>query len=359
MMKSLIKFEMRKILTKRISLISYAAILLLSFILNFSTLQNMYAFDGKSMEGSGKEAVDIDKEIASEYEGILTDEKVQEILMKFKPKQDMNGLNAKYSYLNALQSSVFYRFSDIDGNWNGLTVSDVYGNDPINIGYVNGWLSTSQNILKIMVFMAFVIILMTAPVFSGEYGGVDNIILTSRYGKTKCISAKVTAGILSSLIITFTIIALNIISAFIVYGKEGLDCSILFAPIEFSEGYIPFNITCGTLLKYQVLLAFMSSISVAGITFIFSALCRSQLAAFAISCAFYVIPIVLPIAETSSLYHILVLMPFYYAQFISLMSIEQMENGLLYAILAVPAAFIFMSAGIILSRRIFSRHQVL
>ena len=29
-------------------------------------------------------------------------------------------------------------------------------------------------------------IIMLAPIFSGEYEGVDNIILTSKYGKTKC-----------------------------------------------------------------------------------------------------------------------------------------------------------------------------
>lgn len=46
-MKNLIKFELRKILTKRFSLISIAVILLFSFVLAFSTFQGMHAFDGK------------------------------------------------------------------------------------------------------------------------------------------------------------------------------------------------------------------------------------------------------------------------------------------------------------------------
>ncbi|MDO5411828.1 MAG: hypothetical protein Q4F21_15515, partial [Lachnospiraceae bacterium] len=49
--------------------ISIAAVLLLSLILSFSTLQGMHAFDGKSAEGSGKTAVEIDKQIATKYEG--------------------------------------------------------------------------------------------------------------------------------------------------------------------------------------------------------------------------------------------------------------------------------------------------
>lgn len=72
-MKNLIKFELRKILTKRFAVISVAAVLLLSLILSFSTLHSMYAFDGNGTEETGKAAVEIDKQIALKYEGKLTD----------------------------------------------------------------------------------------------------------------------------------------------------------------------------------------------------------------------------------------------------------------------------------------------
>lgn len=144
-MKNLIKFELRKILTKRFAVISVAAVLLLSLILSFSTLHSMYAFDGNGAEETGKAAVEIDKQIALKYEGKLTDNKVQQMMSEFKPTQDLHGMNAKYIYQNALQSSVFSHFADIDGNWNGLSVADVFGDKEIKVGYVNGWLSTSQN----------------------------------------------------------------------------------------------------------------------------------------------------------------------------------------------------------------------
>ena len=79
-MKNLIKFELRKILTKRFSVISVVVALLLSLILSFSTLHSMHAFDGNGAEGTGKAAVEIDKQIASKYEGELTDDKVQQIM---------------------------------------------------------------------------------------------------------------------------------------------------------------------------------------------------------------------------------------------------------------------------------------
>ena len=357
-MKTLIKFELRKILTKRFSLISIAVILLLSFILAFSSFQGMHAFDGKSTEGGGKSAVAIDKAIAAKYEGILTDEKVQKIMTEFKPTYDLQGMNAKYLYLNALQSATFSRFSDMDGNWNGLSVSDVFGDGEIKIGYINGWLNTSQNMVKVFIVLSLIIILLIAPVFSGEYSGVDNIILTSRYGKTKCAAAKVTASLLASIFITFFVSAFNLIFAFAVYGKEGLDCSILFAPLGFVEGYIPFNITCGTLLKYQILLAFSGAISVTGITLLLSALCKSPMIAFVLSAAVHLMPGMLPISETNALYRVIVLMPFYHSQFSSIMSVEQMQNGTLYAIWAGPTALIFLGIGAVISRRIFAKHQV-
>lgn len=357
-MKNLIKFELRKILTKRSGIISIAAVLVLSVILSFSTYLNMYSFDGKGNEGRGRAAVEIDKSVAAKYEGILTDEKVQQMMSDFSPGYDLHGMNAKYLYQNAFQSAAVLRFSDLDGNWNGLTVSDIFGEEEIKIGYVNGWLNTSQNMIKIFIVLSFVIMLLITPVFSGEYSGVDNIILTSRYGKTKCTTAKVIASSLAAISITFLVAALNLIFAIVAYGKEGLDCSILFAPLEFVEGYIPFNITCGTLLKYQLFLAFTSAISVTGITLFLSALCKSQMIALVLSAAIHFVPTMLPISETNALYRIITLMPFYHSEFISLMSVEQMQNGTLYAIWAIPIAIVLVVVGSLISRRIFAKHQV-
>jgi hypothetical protein len=357
-MKKLIQYELRKIFSKRLTQVTLIALLLLSVLLGFYAYENMYAFDGKSREGTGRTAVEIDKSIAENYEGILTDEKVQQMMTEFKPAQDLHGMNAAYLYQNAMQSALFRKFSDLDGNWNGLSVSDVFGDEEIKIGYTYGWLLTSQNMVKIFVVLSLVIAIMIAPVFSGEYGGLDNIILTSKYGKNKCATAKIIASILAALIVTAVISAINLIYALILYGNNGLDCSILFAPAGFVEGYIPFNITCATLLKYQVLLAFTSAISITGITLVFSAVCKNQMVALVASAAIYVFPIMLPVSETSSLFRIISLLPLYHAQFVSLMSVEQMSNGILYAIWAVPVALIFVGIGIAISHKAFAKHQV-
>ena len=77
-MKKLILFELRKVFSKRLALIALIGIILFSALLSFSTFQNKYAFDQNIGKGTGKTAVEIDKEIAAKYEGILTDKKVQQ-----------------------------------------------------------------------------------------------------------------------------------------------------------------------------------------------------------------------------------------------------------------------------------------
>lgn len=168
-MKKLILFELRKVFSKRLALIALIGIILFSALLSFSTFQNKYTFDPNIGEGTGKTAVEIDKEIAAKYEGILTDEKVHQMMSDFAPTSDLHGLSAIYVYQNAMQSAAFSRFSDKEGNWNGLSVSDVFGNEEIKIGYVDGWLSTSRNMVRVFVALALAVIIMLAPIFSSEY----------------------------------------------------------------------------------------------------------------------------------------------------------------------------------------------
>ena len=321
-MKKLIYFELRKIFSKRLSMVTLIGILLFSALLSFSTYQNKYAFDQNAGEGSGKAAVEIDKEIAAKYEGILTDEKVRQMMSDFAPTSDLHGLNAAYIYQNAMQSAAFSRFSDLNGNWNGLSVSDVFGNEEIKIGYVDGWLSTSKNMVRVFIVLALAVIIMLAPIFSGEYEGVDNIILTSKYGKTKCATAKVVAGILTAILTTALIVAFNLFLARAFYGTEGLNCSILFAPSEYVEAFIPFNITCGTLLKYQILLAFTCTISVTGITLLMSAISKNQIVALVAAMAIFLFPVLLPIPETNPLFRLVGLLPVYHVLAVSLLSVE-------------------------------------
>ena len=239
-MKKLILFELRKIVSKRLAIVTLIGILLFSALLSFSTYQNKYAFDRNIGEGSGGTAVEIDKEIAAKYEGVLTDEKVQQMMSDFAPTSDFHGLNAAYVYQNAMQSAAFARFSDQNGNWNGLSVSDVFGDEKIKIGYVDGWLSTSRNMVRVFVALALAVIIMLAPIFSGEYEGVDNIILTSKYGKTKCATAKVVTGIITAILTTTLVAAFNLLLAFVFLWNTRVRLQYSICPQRLCGSVYPF-----------------------------------------------------------------------------------------------------------------------
>ena len=99
--------------------------------------------------------------------------------------------------------------------------------------------------VRVFVALALAVIIMLAPIFSGEYEGVDNIILTSKYGKTKCATAKVIAGIITAVFTTTLVAAFNLLFAFVFYGTEQLlqksKLNAITYQILFFQKYPPFT----------------------------------------------------------------------------------------------------------------------
>ncbi len=153
-------------------------------------------------------------------------------------------------------------------------------------------------------------------------------------------------------------LACNVGAAYLLYGREGLDCSILFAPLTLTEGYIPFNIPCGALLGYQALLSLTGAVCTAGVGLVLSAACRTPMIAVVASAAVHIAPTLLPVAESSPLFRLLALLPVYQMQFEALMSLGQLEGGMPYAVLALPVSAGILAVGYALSRRIFAAHEV-
>lgn len=182
--------------------------------------------------------------------------------------------------------------------------------------------------------------------------------MTSKYGKAKCAAAKAIAGILTAIYTTTLIATFILLLAYALYGVEGLDCSILFTPNNYVEAFVHFNITCGTLLKYQIVLAFTCTLSVTEISLFLSAISKNQIETLITTLAIFLFPVLLPITEANPLFRLVGLLPIYHVLAISLLSVEQMSNGMLYAIWAIPVALIFLGIGTIFSRRILAKHQV-
>ena len=345
-MGQLVKFELKKIFSRRLVWIG----ILLVVLVNVSGFLSLNTADVK-----------YEQELAKKYEGVLDDAKVQQMLADFKPTEEQlqmwGGLSVAYVGTSAMQSAVHSHFANEDGTWNGKTVTDVFGDEEIQVGYNDGWLNLSSILIRVALGMALLAVVMTAPVFAGEYEGVDNIILTSRFGRSKCVFAKIIAAFAGPVMTAAVLAAGNCAAALAVFGTEGLDAGVLFCSLSY-HNYIPFNISCGTMLLYQAGLIFSGIIMTVGITLFISAVCKNQVTALIASAVVFMFPLLFSVMEKQPLFKLIGLMPVYHVQFSSLMSVAQLQGKFLFAVWAFPAALSVCIAGCLLGKRFFTSHEV-
>ena len=338
-MGTMIKYEIRKMLAKKISLAALALLLIWNVISVASALNGMYAYDGVSEEGRGFEAVKMEKKIAAEYEGLLTDKKVRQIIDDFPADNFIEGLDAKYAYNNSIQSAVYSHFVDKDGNYNGKTVKEIYGSNRIKIGYINGWNYTVRVMIQVFFALMIVIMLIISPVFSGDYGSMSSIVMSSRYGRSKNASARIIAAFAISFALAFIAAVFNIAVALVIYGTDGLDCSVLFASVDFEGGLVPHNITCLQMILYQLVMMLAGTAAVTGITVAASAVLKNQISALAGSLFVFMLPMIIPIEEMSGFYRALVTMPVFDVLLLAPMSVEQLSLVSAAAVAAAVAVY--------------------
>lgn len=131
---------------------------------------------------------------------------------------------------------------------------------PMTYGWTKGYQRYNQLVFMNGMFLAFALAICIAPLFAGEYTSrVDQLILTSKYGKNKAILAKLLTGFsvafLSSLLMNLTLL----VEIGIIYGLGNWDFPIQ----SVSDGFflsIPINLLTMTVIValYQVLSACMS-----------------------------------------------------------------------------------------------------
>lgn len=345
-MKKIYLFELKKILSRKIV---WAGILLLLLV------------SAGGIREISESNVAYEQEIAREYQGVLDDEKVQRMLKDFAPSaeelEQWHGVNVAYIGKNAMQLAVHRYFANPDGSWNGKTVKDVFGDQAVQVGYYEGWFVLSRSLIRVMLVLAILAVVIVAPVFAGEYEGMAQVLLTTRYGKSKCVSAKLFAALTVIMSLVLLCIAGNLAAALAMMGTEGLDSSTLFVGVSY-EAYMPFHMSCGTMLLYQIGLAASGIVMLTGAALLISAAAGTQVSALILSAALLLGPLLLQLPETNPLFKIIGLLPAYQIQFLSLMAVGRMGDTVFYAILAVPVSIAALLGGAWLARVCWGRRQV-
>lgn len=137
---------------------------------------------------------------------------------------------------------------------------------PFQMDYVTGWKNVFENLPSLFLIIAFVIGFCLAPVFAGEYQrGTDAIVLSTRYGRSKAIAAKLKASFIVSVgLIIFPIL----IYTFLILGVFGFDGG--GAHVQMIKFLAPVPYTVFETYLWAVLIGSLACLMVGALTLWFS-----------------------------------------------------------------------------------------
>lgn len=362
-MGSLIKFEFRKIYKKRMNMVVSCVTIFLIAVFGIANITQSYTYNEKGEKVSGKLYVKYMKQIAKKSGGELTNEKAQDILAEYQnmvatpgyyegkgedghftdevycsyfiphrqilldiahvyddPGMQTWGSNLDKLSLNdikPLYEAKKDRFQMIleagSGDWNYTMAEKQYWTkqydkiaEPVTYGYAEGW-STWFEMAGFFFYVLVGIFIIMSTVYAGEYEQkADHIILTTRYGKSKVITAKNVAAFLYGFLLSTACMLIMALVCFGWYGVEG--ASLPVQSIYFQSAYPLTNVQA--VLLYAIMYYLVSFMMIA-MTLWLSARMKNGLSVLAVMLLFAFVPIFMKESMTNGLYnHILALLPY-------------------------------------------------
>lgn len=230
--------------------------------------------------------------------------------------------------------------------------------------YIGGW----DNIIEYVnslgaIIMAAIILLGLSSMFSNEYSTkMDSIILSSKYGKTKLIKAKIGVSIIFIIMVDLFFVILNFAENIFIYGTHGWN-----APIQALTNYMysPFKFNILQYFFLQLLIHCLGCIAFVLFVLVISSISKTQIFTFFICSLVYVIPMLLDnaVALKTSLTELIT--RFSYSEF---MQVEKMFKlfkaynvlgfPVIYPIIAIITIGILIIISFFLIDRSFKNHVI-
>ena len=264
------------------------------------------------------------------------------------------GFNeARRDKLNAIIGSPSIGLSAVQKEY-WLSMTDETG--VIQYGYHKGWEIIHTN-FELLIFAVLACCITIAPVFAGEYQtGTDAVILAGKYGKTKLITAKITASMLFGVMafLVHLIVAFGIPLAF--FGTDGWDL-----PLQVLGLTIPYPWTISEAVLRNTAVILLVLIAMLALTLFLSAKMKSPFPVLAVLIPILIVPMFFTPSGSSGLFNqILFLLP--YRSMVPEIGkyISYQFGGFVAGLLEVRAVFyvILTLIFIPLCRRAFKKHQV-
>lgn len=169
---------------------------------------------------------------------------------------------------------------------------------PYTYGYHEGWKLTLETI-ELFILVILCICICLAPMFAGEYqSGTDNIILTSKYGRSRLIHAKLIASYLFATVIFILNIVLGLSMLFLFFGTNGFNL-----PIQLLNSIIPYNYTFLSATLICLFTLYLVMITFVSFTLVLSANLKSSFQVLIIIICAFLIPMFLKLSDTNWLWN--------------------------------------------------------
>jgi ABC-type transport system involved in multi-copper enzyme maturation permease subunit len=354
-MGTLTRFELQKIIRSKLFYIVISIVIAVVLLLVNMRVTGAYITgkDGKELKGLA--AISLQREYARQLTGPLTLGKLENAIERHRkalldpnniddkgnlnseayaiyevPDEQINTLiryafsplsNYDYSVIDRLKiedAKVFYekRMDKIKGY---LNYDYSYGNYsvkekaffnamneelhvPFQMDYVTGWEKIFQNLQNLFLIIALAIATCLAPMFASEYQrGTDAIILSSRYGRTKVITAKLKAGFILSVGLLLLALAAYTLLLLGIFGFEGAKANVqmidLLAPVPFTvfQAYL-----------WTILIGSLACLMVGALTLWLSSLMSSPFSVIIVISMLVIGPLFVPASKSSRLFNHLI-----------------------------------------------------
>lgn len=412
-MGTLVKFELKKILSKKMNIIVILVCLFLIFMLFSATGNDFLATDENGKSYKGTEAIQIRKEQIKDISGSLSNERIKkevEELQKLRNNPDnlvtnidgetdfnpniynkylnnrlnlLTNINRVYSNynsnyitelfnLNVEEQSDFYeiRQQRIEGKLNQSYDGKNYSDQekeywikksnnteiPFEYDFYYGY-SNLYSTYEMLIIGLIAICICLAPVFAGEYqNGTDKILLTTKYGKNKGITAKIIASYLFAIGI-FTIYLLFAIGIiFFRFGTEGGNL-----PIQLLNMLSPYSLTLSQSLIYNIVISYTVLIGMVGLTLFLSSKVKNPMTVLVIDIAVIMLPVFLQIDSVFGILNkILFLMPYnaIFSNFTQMVSYKIGNFVIDLPTMTIITYIFIMIITLIYAKRTYRKHQV-
>lgn len=304
----LYKLELYKICCRKsfiIGAVCTMGILLLFFLIKVAG-ECSYV-DGIRYEGF--QAVQMNRRITKEYQGVLTDEKVKSIVEKygFPGKVDENTNYRDENYLNEFVE--FYLSDGYCYNWDDYKlatrvypiadtdlgeVARLTGKD-IVLGYTNGW-SAFSDVLQVALLIGGILVLIgISPVFANErQTKMLQLLFTSKDGLKKNICAKIAAALTVGFCVWFGIVVMDLLLCGMVYGFGGLKCLAGIIRIGGLNTYVPITmLSIGSYITVMLLRTLLGFMLLCAVTLCISAYFKSTFSSIVTSMICFAMPVLM------------------------------------------------------------------